>query len=171
MKVAIFAMLAVLFSAESFAQRVVIRGTPSPGRVINRPGPTRPGPVIVDRRPDYRPGPVIVNRRPDYRPGPVIVGPRYNPNRYSTRVIRTYRRDPYVWTNGFGFTCGAYGDLQLNGSFVHNFRFSQDCYTALEDIRLYTDFCDGEDLYDQTGMLQAQFTFDYECRQALGYYY
>lgn len=164
MKLAILAILAVLFSAESFAQRVIIRGTPSPGRVINRPnGRPVPGPVIINRRPDYRPGPV--------RPGPVIVGPRYNPNRYSTRVIRTYRRDPYVWTSGFGYSCGAYGDLLLNGGLVHSFRFSQDCFTALEDIRLYTDFCDGEDLYDQSGMLQAQFTWDYECRQALGYYY
>jgi hypothetical protein len=163
MRFTLLAIISVLFSAETFAQH-------RPGRVIT----TRPdrGTVIVhDRRPDNRPGTVIINRRPDYRPGPVIVGPRYNPNRYSTRVIRTYRRDPVIWNTGFGYSCGAFGDLLVSGRLVHNFRFSQDCYTALEDIRLYGDFCDGEDLFDQSGALEAQFTFDYECRNALGYYY
>ncbi len=163
MKLALFALFAVLFSAESFAQRRVIIRDNRPDR----------GTVIVrDRRPDTRPGTVIVrDRRPDYRPGPVIVGPRYNPNRSSTRIIRTTRRAPISWNTGFGFQCGSFGDLLLNGRLVHSFRFSSDCYTALEDIRLYGDFCDGEDLYDQSGYLEAQFTWDYECRQALGWYY
>lgn len=164
MRYALLAIFAVIFSAETFAQS---------RRVIVRPGRTTTTVVTRDRRPDYRPGPVIVrDRRPDYRPGrPVIVGPRYNPNRHSTRVIRTYRRDPVIWSSGFGYQCGSFGDLLLNGRLVHNFRFSSDCYTALEDIRIYGDFCDGEDLYDQSGMLEAQFTFNYECREALGWYY
>lgn len=54
---------------------------------------------------------------------------------------------------------------------VHNFRFSSDCSQALIDIRNYGDFCDNEDLYDQSGRLEAQFTFSYECRNALGWYY
>lgn len=160
MRFTLLALITLVFAAEAFAQS---------RRVIVRPGRTT---TVVTRRPDHRPGPVIVDRRPDYRPGrPVIVGPRYNPNRRSTRVIRTYRRDPIIWSSGFGYQCGSFGDLLLNGRLVHSFRFSSDCYTALEDIRLYGDFCDGEDLYDQSGILEAQFTWDYECRQALGYYY
>lgn len=162
MRLAIFAILAVLFSAEVFAQRVIIRDR----------NPGRDRVIIRDRRPDYRPGPVIIrDRHPDYRRGPVIVGPRYNPNRHSTRVIRTTRRSPVIWSTGFGYSCGAFGDLLLNGRLIHSFRFSSDCYTALEDIRIYGDFCDGEDLYDQSGILEAQFTWDYECREALGWYY
>ena len=164
MRFTLLALITLIVSADTFAQsrRVIVR----PGRTTTTVVTRRP-----DYRPDYRPGPVIVDRRPDYRPGPVIVGPRYNPNRTSTRVIRTYRRDPVIWNSGFGYQCGAFGDLTLNGRLVHSFRFSSDCYTALEDIRVYGDFCDGEDLYDQTGILEAQFTWDYECRQALGYYY
>ena len=42
---------------------------------------------------------------------------------------------------------------------------------ALSDIRMYGDFCDGSDLYDQSGILEASFYYNYECRDALGYYY
>lgn len=86
-------------------------------------------------------------------------------------MIRTTRRAPITWSYGFGYTCGTFGDLRLNGRLIHDFRFSSDCYEALSDIRIYGDFCDNEDLYDQSGYLEAQFTFNYECRDALGWYY
>lgn len=105
-----------------------------------------------------------------YNNGPVIVGPRYNPPS-SRRVIRTVRRPQVIWSSGFGYTCNSWGDLSLNGRQVHTFRFSSDCQQAISDIRYYGDFCDMEDLYDQTGYLEAQFTFSSECRSALGWYY
>lgn len=154
MKIFAIVLVSLVLSFEASAQR---RPTgpgrnPSPGR--NNPAPGR-----------YNPNPY------PNRPGPVVVGPRYNPNRNSRRVIRTTRRPVIIWDRGFGYTCGAYGDLYLNNRLVHNFRFSSDCSQALYDIRNYGDFCDNEDLYDQSGMLEAQFTFSSECRNALGWYY
>jgi hypothetical protein len=158
MKIMVLSFFALVLSFEASAQRRP-SGPGRPGPVVTRPapGPSRPGPVVV------RPGPS--------RPGPVVVGPRYNPNPHSRRVIRTVRRPVIVWDRGFGYACGRFGELLLNGYVVHNFRFSSDCSQALIDIRNYGDFCDNEDLYDQSGRLEAQFTFNYECRNALGWYY
>lgn len=102
--------------------------------------------------------------------GPRVIGPRYNPPG-SSRYIRTTRRPQVIWSTGFGYTCNIYGELQLNGRHIHTFRFSSDCSTALSDIQYYGDFCDYEDLYDQTGYLEAQFNYSSECRSALGWYY
>lgn len=185
MKSLILSLIVLTLSADSFAQAHG-RGD---GRVFDRPGRDdgRPGPggdrPSDHRRPgtgrdDYRGGYTGGQYTPDYRPGPnrpgpsrEVVGPRYNPNRNSRRIIRSYRRSPIIWSTSFGYSCGYYGDLMLNGRLVHNFRFSSDCSQALSDIRNYGDFCDQEDLYDQSGMMEAQFNFSYECRDALGYYY
>lgn len=151
MKLVILGLLSVILSTEAFAQ---IRRTPQAPR-----GPRYNPPTRVQPAPRPIPGRVVV------------VGPRYVPNRHSTRVIRTTRRAPVVWSRGFGYACTPYGELLLNRNVVHSFRYSSDCSQALSDIRNYGDFCDNEDLYDQSGYLQAQFTFNYECREALGYYY
>lgn len=176
MKLAIAALVTMIISAETFAQRnprngrVVTRRVEPTGRVIPRNQvPRHRGPVVTNRGP-VRHGPVIVNRGP-VRHGPVIVGPRYNPNPYSRRTIRTYRRPVIVWNTGFGYQCEGYGNLTLNGRLVHRFLYDNDCYQALNDIRNYGDFCDQEDLYDQSGILEAQFTWANECRDALGWYY
>lgn len=161
MKLFILSILALLISAEAFAQHRPGRGGRDDRRYDRR-----------DDRRDHR-----RDDRRDYRPGPsrpgrvIVVGPRYSPNRYSRRIIREIRRSPIIWSSGFGYACGRFGELMLNGRLVHNFRFSSDCMQALSDIRIYGDFCDQEDLYDQSGILEAQFTFSSECRQALGYYY
>ncbi len=147
MKAIVLSLFALVLSFQASAQR---------RRIPNHPG----RPVIV------RPGPVIVNPGPSRR----YVGPRYVPNRYSRRVYRDYRRPTIIWDRGFGYQC-EYNTLVLNGRYVHNFNYSSDCVQALSDIRNYGDFCDGEDLYDQSGVLEAQFNFSSECRNALGWYY
>lgn len=167
MKFFILGLFALLMSAETFAQ---VRGPR-----YNPPGGGRHD-RYDDRRPGPGPGPGRYDRYDRYddrRPGPVIVGPRYSPRRDSGRIIRTTRRSPVIWSSGFGYQCAGYmnDQLILNGRLVHVFRYSGDCFTALSDIRVYGDFCDQEDLYDQSGRLEAQFTFNYECRNALGYYY
>lgn len=189
MKRLFLTFLVLTISANTFAQRQgPSRGDgrvfDRPGRDDGRPGPggdrpndhRRPGTGRDDYRggyngrptpsyPDYRPGP--------YRPGPsrVVVGPRYSPRRDSGRYIRVTIRPNIIWHTGFGYTCGYYGDLMLNGYNIHNFSYESDCYQALNDIRMYGDFCDNEDLFDQNGRLEAQFNYNYECRDALGYYY
>lgn len=146
MKFVLLSLFALILSAEAFSQTRV-RRTPR--------GNTR----------------VIVN--PGYRPsyGPVrVVGPRYNPNPYSRRIIQTTRR---YYTGSYqvlGYSC-YYNQLTVAGRTVHNFVFSSDCEQAVSDIRYYGDFCDGSDLYDQSGAFEASFSFNYECRNALGYYY
>lgn len=146
----ILSLFALVLSFEASAQRRRIPNNP------NRP-------VIV------RPGPVIVNPGPSRR-----VGPRYVPNSRSRRVYRSSRRPTVIWDRGFNYYC-SYSTLLDNNGFnsrpIHNFNFSSDCQQALADIRDYGDFCDNEDLYDQSGILEAQFTFNYECRNALGWYY
>jgi hypothetical protein len=141
--------ITLLTISESFAQsRRVRRSTSHPSRTI------------------------IVN--PGYGPRytrPVIVGPRYNPNPYSRRYIRDYRRVYSGPTMILGYSCN-YNSLILNGQrFIHSFTFSSECNQAISDISYYGDFCDGSDLYDQTGILEASFTFNSECRNALGWYY
>lgn len=151
-----------------------------PGRDDGRPGPGGDRPSdhryttpyerpITERydRPIYR-GPVY--NGPYYRGG-VVITPRYIPYGRPVRIYRTYRRPPIIWSVPFGYTCGIYGELSVNGQYIHNFIYSSDCYSAIEDIRLYGDFCDDADLYDQTGILEAQFSSNYECREAIGYYY
>lgn len=173
MKFIVLSLFAVLLTSEAFAQRrsggVGPRYNP-PGDsrgTSSRPSTSRPGSSTYydyDYN-DYRPG-----YPSTYRPGPVIVGPRYNPPG-SRRVIRTVRRDPVIWSSGFGYECNYYNQLTLNGRFIHDFTFSSDCYQAVSDIRNYGDFCDQDELYDQTGYLEARFTWSSECRQALGWYY
>lgn len=99
-----------------------------------------------------------------------VVGPRYNPPGIS-RYIRDVRRPRVIWSSGFGYSCNMWGELTLNGRLIHSFRYSGDCSQALSDIQYYGDFCDYEDLYDQSGLLQAQFNYSSECRSALGWYY
>lgn len=145
---------------------VVTPGHDRWGNVVNRPVFPSPRPV----GPRYNPP---MGRRPVvYRTGPVIrVAPRYVYNSYSNRYIRPVIRQPIIWNQPFSYSCNAYEQLLLNGSYVHDFNFQGECYQAIQDIHVYGDFCDGEDLFDQSGALEAQFTFDYECRDALGYYY
>jgi hypothetical protein len=100
-----------------------------------------------------------------------VVVPRYLPNPYTPRYYRPAPRPVITWHTGFGYQCTPFGELVLNGRYVHQFRFTSDCHQALIDIRHYGDFCDGENLYDQSGILEAQFYFNYECREALGWYY
>lgn len=64
-----------------------------------------------------------------------------------------------------------YGDLLLNGIRQHTFSYSMDCNQAISDIRIYGDYCDNDIMYDQSGYMEAQFYSNYECREALGYYY
>ena len=64
-----------------------------------------------------------------------------------------------------------YGDLALNGRPLHNFRYSMDCNEAINDIRIYGDFCDDNVMFDQSGYMEAEFSSRYECRDALGWYY
>lgn len=174
MKFIVLSLFAVLLTSEAFAQRrsggVGPRYNPPGDSRGNSSRPTathRPGSSTYYENDynEYRPGYPTT-----YRPGPIIVGPRYNPPG-SRRVIRTVRRDPVIWSSGFGYECNYYNQLTLNGRFIHDFTFSSDCYQAVSDIRNYGDFCDYEDLYDQTGYLEARFTFSSECRQALGWYY
>ncbi len=166
MKLLVLSLVAIVFTTSAYAQRLTV------GPRYNPPGTSRtPTYTQYPSRhqvPDYR-SPTYY---PDYRTTsrPVVVGPRYNPPS-SRRVIRTVRRSPVIWNSGFGYSCGYYGDLTLNGRLVHNFRWSSDCSQALSDIRNYGDFCDGEELYDQSGMLEARFSFSSECRSALGWYY
>ena len=178
MKFIVLSLFAVLLTSEAFAQR----RTSSGGGVGPRYNPPGGRPSTYDTRPtpsrpstSYNSGYNNYNDYyNDYRPGyssrPVIVGPRYNPPG-SRRVIRTVRREPVIWSSGFGYQCNMYGQLTVNGRYVHDFYYSSDCSQALSDIRYYGDFCDGEDLYDQTGYLEAQFTYSSECRQALGWFY
>ena len=49
--------------------------------------------------------------------------------------------------------------------------FNSDRQQAIFDIENYGDFCDNADLYDQSGVLEAQFSWESECREALGWYY
>lgn len=152
MKFALLSLFTLVLAFEAAAQH----RRPDPGYGRPFPGPQHPGRVIV------RPSPGPGYGRP--------VGPRYNPpgNR---RVIRTARRPVLTWNTGFGYACGNYGELFLGGRLVHNFSYAPDCYTALNDIRYYGDFCDYSDLYDQSGRLEAQFYYPEECRNALGWYY
>ncbi len=46
-----------------------------------------------------------------------------------------------------------------------------DCNDAMIDIRIYGDFCDDDLMFDQTGYMEAQFASNFECREALGWYY
>jgi hypothetical protein len=195
MKVFLLALVALTLSAETFAQRgraPVGRGSinrggsvtnPNTGRTRDIPGRDdgRPGPG-GDRPSDHRyttpyERPISerydrpVNRGPVYSPGRVVVSPRYIPTGRPVRIYRTIRRTPIIWSIPFGYNCGIYGDLSVNGRLIHNFYYSSDCYSAIEDIRVYGDFCDNADLYDQTGILEAQFSSNYECRDAIGYYY
>lgn len=194
MKVFLLALITLTVSAEVFAQRGrgnVDRGgsvtNPNTGRVRDLPGrddgrPGRGG----DRPSDYRPTsryerplneryerPIPRYDYPtyDYPNYSVRVNPRYVPYGRPGRVLRNYRRAPLIWSVPFGYSCGLYGDLMVNGRYVHNFYFSSDCHQAVQDIRLYGDFCDGADLFDQSGMLEAQFSSSYECREALGWYF
>lgn len=181
MKMIVLSLFAVLLTSEAFAQRRTTGGVgprynPPGSRVDPYPTTSRPAPTRTTTTTtyyddygygynDYRPGYTTT-----YRPGPIVVGPRYNPPG-SRRVIRTVRRDPVIWSSGFGYQCNIYGELTLNGRYVHGFRYSSDCSQALSDIRNYGDFCDQDELYDQTGYLEARFTWASECRQALGWYY
>lgn len=182
MKLLLLSLFAIILSNEAFAQRGP-RYNP-PGGSSNRPTTTtthhgssstttyHTGNRTYDynNNYDYDYG---YNNPYDYNNNygrPVIVGPRYNPP-HSRRVIRTVRRPQIIWDSGFGYQCNSWGDLSLNGRQVHTFRFNSDCQQAISDIRYYGDFCDMEDLYDQSGYLEAQFTFSSECRSALGWYY
>ena len=172
MRLALLALIAIVFSAESFAQRAP-RGPRynPPGRPDYRPGPGPIGRPDYRPVPDYRPSPGPVYRPgPDYRPGPggrVVIRNTYRPG----RVYRDYRRGPIVWTTPFGYSCSMYGDLLLNGIRQHTFSYSMDCNQAISDIRIYGDYCDNDIMYDQSGYMEAQFYSNYECREALGYYY
>ncbi|MFL5784890.1 MAG: hypothetical protein ACJ76H_09795 [Bacteriovoracaceae bacterium] len=165
MKTLILAILALSISAETFAQRGHAprgpRYNPIPDRHDHFPG-------RIDPRPDYRPGPGRIDPRPDYRPGGrIIIRNTYRPG----RVYRTYRRPPIIWSVPFGYSCSMYGDLLLNGVPVHKFRINFDCYSAVDDIRIYGDYCDDDVMFDQSGYQEAQFYSNVECREALGYYY
>jgi Ni/Co efflux regulator RcnB len=166
MKLLLLSLFAIVFSASSFAQhrgggRIETRNDRHDDRRDDRRDNRRD-----DRRDDRR------DYRSDNRGGVrvIITGPRYNPNRYSSRVIRSTRRAPIYWEN-FGYTCDTAGGLRLNGRLVHDFSFGAQCFEALSDIQVYGDFCDYEDLYDQTGIQEAQFESSAECRNALGWYY
>ena len=168
MRLIALSLMTLLVASEAFAQRAPRGPRYNPPGRNDRPAPRpdyRPAPTP---RPDYRPGPVVV------RPGPVVhsrvvVRPR---TVYRTgRVYRDYRRSPVIWTQSFGYSCNAYGDLTLNGRRIHNFRYSMDCYDAVNDIRVYGDYCDDDVMYDQSGYMEAQFSSRYECRDALGWYY
>lgn len=175
MKMILPALLIMMISAEAFAQRGGGGragrgggGSVRPARPSAAPRATRPqiSPRVtrpqVPSRPSYRPGPV----RPHVR-----VAPRYVVNRHSYRTLRITRRAPIIWSTGFGYACTYGGQLLLNSLPVHNFYSEYECSQAISDIRIYGDFCDREDLYDQSGILEAQFNSDYECREALGYFY
>ena len=176
MKLIVLSLFAVLLTSEAFAQRRTApagpRYNPPGSRVDPRPPTTYPGRTTTTTyHNDYGYDDYLYNDyRPGYRQYPVVVGPNYNPPG-SRRVIRTVRREPVVWSTGFGYSCNMYGDLTLNGRYVHNFNYSSDCHQALSDIRYYGDFCDQNELYDQSGYLEARFSYSSECRQALGWYY
>ena len=153
MKFIILGLLALTLSAESFAQHRR-GGRGGRGPVVTGPRYNPPGPVSRYDRYDHRRGPVVIHRR---------VGPG--------RTYRSYSRGPVIWSTGFGYTCGVRGDLGLNSRFIHDFYASYDCHQAISDIRIYGDFCNGGDLYDQSGFHEASFSSSFECRQALGYYY
>lgn len=176
MKLVILSILATILTSTVFAQARGPRYNPPGGRHNTSSGPVyqngshRTSTTYYDHgRTTYYP-----NSYHTYDPYPTygvrVVGPRYNPPG-SSRYIRTSRRPNVVWSSGFGYSCNMFGELRLNGRLIHSFRFSSDCSTALSDIQWYGDFCDYEDLYDQSGYLQAQFTFPSECRSALGWYY
>jgi hypothetical protein len=160
MKFVILALVILGFSSETFAQRRVRRTTG--GRTV-----VRTSPVIV-----HSPSRVVVVN-PSYGPyynGVRIVGPRYNPNPYSRRYMQSTRRYYTGTSMILGYSC-YYGQLLQNGLTIHNFSWSSDCTQAVSDISYYGDFCDGADLYDQTGRHEASFTWNEECRSALGWYY
>lgn len=200
MKMTLLVLFTLTVASEAFAQRRSQPSPRNGGRsgstVVVRP-PTRqpvrhvqPAPVRHVRHAPVRhvqPAPVRHVRPrvvgPRYNPpsarrhvyipsGPIVrVAPRYVYNGYSTRYVRTVPRQPIVWRQPFGYTCNAYEQLMINGSFIHDFDYLGECAQAIQDIHVYGDFCDGEDLYDQSGALEAQFNFSYECRNALGWYY
>lgn len=180
MKLSLLALLSMIFVAEAFAQRY----NPRPGRGNGgtyRTNPSRPGRVIVtdngydnryDNRNDGRGGRVILRDRVVVRSsGYRWVGPRYNP---PGRMARSYRTEvrPWQWQPSNSLSCDNWSNtLNMNGYRIHDFMFNSDCQQAIYDIQNYGDFCDNADLFDQSGALEAQFSFEYECRNALGWYY
>ncbi|HXH75977.1 MAG TPA: hypothetical protein VNJ08_13480 [Bacteriovoracaceae bacterium] len=151
MKTIILALLTLTIAFEASAQRRPQGG----GRVISTPRHSAGRPVGPRYNP---PGRIVVRPHVAVRPHitirpRIVVGPRYNPNPYSRRVIRTVIRPPVIWVTPFGHSC-YYNQLSLNGRPVHNFSYEHECQQALQDIRIHGDFCDREDLYDQSGILE-----------------
>lgn len=177
MKFSVLALFTLLFAFESFAQARGRRYN-NPGRsnggggrvITTNPGRSNGGrTVIVDNRYNQRRDRVIVSSRRYDRPVR-FVGPRYNP----PGIYRSYRpvfRDFY-WTPSNRLSCDSWNNtLNLNGYRIHDFMFNSECQQAIYDIQNYGDFCDDADLYDQNGALIAQFSWESECRDALGWYY
>jgi hypothetical protein len=189
MKFSVLALFSLVFAFEAFAQargprynnpgrsnggggRVVT--TNNGGRnngpvIINNGGRNSGRTVIVDNRYNQRRDRVIVSSRRYDRPVR-FVGPRYNPygiNRSYRTVIRNYS-----WIPTNRLSCDSWNNtLNLNGYRIHDFMFNSECQQAIYDIQNYGDFCDDADLYDQNGQLTAQFSWESECRDALGWYY
>ncbi|HXH32564.1 MAG TPA: hypothetical protein VNJ01_17330 [Bacteriovoracaceae bacterium] len=155
MKVTIFALFVLIFSFESFAQRRHDHG----GRYDRMDRDDRRGSVVI------RPDRVVIRPNRNTR---IVIGPRYTPNRSYSRVIRDQRRTSYI--RDYGYTCD-FGSMYLNGRMIHNFYYNNDCHEALRDLRAYGDFCDGADMFDSVGRMEGQFSSNYECIDALGYYY
>ncbi len=192
MKMLTLSLVTLLVSVEAFAQRGPRYNPPGNGSSSSS---SRTTVVVRDSHHHSSPSRVYVEPRvvgPRYNPpgpisGPVIyrdsystyrdpysysrVAPRTIYRQYSTRYIRTIPRPAPIWTYGFGYSCGYYGDLTLNGRPIHNFAYSSDCQQAIQDIQIYGDFCDNADMIDQTGYLEAAFSSNWECRDALPYYY
>jgi hypothetical protein len=188
MKFSVLALFSLVFALEAFAQvrgpRYNNPGRGGGGRVVTTYPGRNNGPVIINNGGRYDYGrPVIVdnggyNQRRDrviissrrYDRPVQWVGPRYNPPGFN-RSYRSVIRD-WTWQPSNRLSCDSWTNtLNFNGYYVHDFMFNSECQQAIYDIQNYGDFCDNSDLYDQNGSLTAQFTWESECRNALGWYY
>lgn len=97
--------------------------------------------------------------------------PRRIYNSHSHRAYRAARRPVIVWNQPFTYGCTARAVLMYGNHVLRNFYSFPQCKQAIQDIRMFGDFCYGADMIDQSGVLEAQFDSEYECREALPFYY
>jgi len=100
----------------------------------------------------------------------------YYGNYGANRIFYTTPRAYFMWQTPFasyGYQCNNAGMMFIGRNFFHQFTSMQECYTALNDIQYYRDFCDAysASMFDMSGNMIAQFNSYDDCRYSLPYYY